>query len=215
LRPFIIQEFDPFSPRTISSPTGTGPNLALQAGQIPIWLSFLPSLPHERPCSRAGPPSEACFFGAVFDTGCGHTLSATRRHLAGANVKLDKYVDAKRPLRSRSVHGATAVIDRLLGCLWIHSNLRPDVANGLSTVAVPLRTEGIACYRGIPERTATGSGPVEAFGPRIPVLGARTLALARIDVRLEYSAYRSPDQMARALFYTPKRTQARRRHKNG
>jgi hypothetical protein len=205
---FIEQEFDPFRAQSIPPLLGSGESLSLQAGQIPIWLSFLPSLPDDVPCPYEGPPPEARHFGAIFDTGCGHTLSVAERHLAAGKFDLNTYIDTKRPLHCRSVHGAKAVVERLLGCLWIHSNLPQDREGETSTLMLSLRTEGIALYRSPGENPGAATVGVGGSGPRVPVLGARALALARIDVRLEYSTYESSHRMARALFYAPERSRS-------
>ena len=173
---FIAQEFDPFRARTELSPFGTGHVLELQPNQIPMWLSFLPSGPADGPCQQSSPPDEAIFFGAVFDSGCGHALSAALRHLGPYKQYIAKYCDLKRPLKARSVHGVTADVNRLLGHLWIHSNLPLDAANKSAFVKVTLKTEGIACYGVVGHGKDDASSDVEQFGPRLPVLGSLTPA---------------------------------------
>ena len=199
---FIAQEFDPFRTDGPVSVWNRA-RIELQPNQVPLWLSFLPSGPADGPFQQASPPAEAIVFGAVFDSGCGHTLSVARRHLGINKEDISRYCDLKRPLKARSVHGATAKIDRLLGHLWIHSNLHPNDEKGRAVLKVTLKTEGIACYGALGDGNGDASSNVEKAGPRIPVLGSLTLALAKINVFLKYSGYGNPKQAACAYFYAP------------
>jgi hypothetical protein len=200
---FIQQHFDPYNQTKINAPFGAQQSITLQPNQIPIWLSFLPRKPCDPACLDEQPPPSAFFFGAIFDNGHGHTLALACRHLNLTMSDLTEFIDPKHSLSLRSTHGDQLPIPRLIGDLWIHSNLYADSDSKSKAIRFSLGIRGIACYPDqMTIRLPDGRDEQRTCGPRIPILGGLPLIDVEMDVLLKFSM-RKHTKSAIAEFYCP------------
>ncbi len=185
---FIRQEFSPYFQTITNAPFGVPSQITVQPNQVPVWLSFLARKPSDPACLDEQPPPSAIFFGAIFDNGHGHTLAMAPRHLGLSVELLTEFIDTKRQLSLRSSHGQELLVSRLIGDLWIHSNIYANGAGRPLAIRFSLGVLGVACYPDeITVRHIDGREDRCAGGPRVPILGGLPMVGPGMDVCLKYS----------------------------
>jgi hypothetical protein len=199
---FIEQDIDPYKHRTVLAPSNPGCTLELKPNQIPVWLSFLPRKPSPA-CMDQIPPPGAIHLGAVFDSGYGHTLALSDRHLRLPEAIRDECLDRANPLKLQFADGRKAEVPRLYGDLWVHSNCRKDETGRFLTLNLALEIQGIAYIEDRWGATKSKKNPIEESGPRVPLLGTATLCRMGIDVCLRYSDFARMVGRPRAEFFVP------------
>lgn len=118
-------------------------------------------------------PPEAPKFPVLLDTGHNHNFSITEKHLrAWARLEIQSFLGYPTTASINDSSGRQHEAPLYDGCLWLYSS-DPN--------APPLRVEldgGFTYYPANHELT----------GPRIPLLGARSLATARLVLTADFGA---------------------------
>ena len=202
MRLFIDEEIHTYEQRTVVAPMDPGRSLELKRNQVPVWLSFLPRR-STAACLDQGPPPEAILLGAVFDSGYGHTLTVSNRHLTLPESTLNECLDRVHPLTLGLADGRETSLPRPYGDLWMHSNLLTAETGQPLTLNLGLALLGIAYSDDRPVATDANGNTVKLSVPRVPLLGMAALGPAGIDVCLRFSNLAKLLGRARAQFYVP------------